>query len=255
MTASAWLRVFHRAAVDAPVLVCFPHAGGAANWYRSLSAALAPAVSVVAVRYPGRHDRRAEPPVPDLVALAERVAHALPHPPYAFFGHSMGATIAFETARTLVREGASAPIHLFTSARRSPTRNRREWSHEPTDADLLAEAMTLGAPRTTTPAALPLLRAALPALRADYQAVETYRYLPGPPLTCPITALTGTTDPKTTPSDVEAWQELTTAPFTHHTYEGGHFFVPDHLAAIATMINSTLTADLPADSIHPSTPS
>ncbi|RCV51556.1 thioesterase II family protein, partial [Marinitenerispora sediminis] len=123
--ASPWIRRFHRVSDSGDTsrvhLVCFPHAGGPATYYTPMStnlAALAPFVDVVALQYPGRQDRLAEPPVADLADLADLVtAELLPLAagplPLALFGHSMGAELAFETARRLERavsNASSAPI-------------------------------------------------------------------------------------------------------------------------------------------------
>ncbi|WP_309032573.1 thioesterase II family protein, partial [Streptomyces alfalfae] len=136
-----WLRRFHPAP-DAPVrLVCFPHAGGSATFYFPVSAALQSDSDVTALQYPGRQDRRSEPNVDDIGVLADRIAPVVAplfDRPVVFFGHSMGAIIAFEVARRLQERGHT-PAMLFASGRRAPSTRREENVHQRDDDGIVAE--------------------------------------------------------------------------------------------------------------------
>ncbi|MEV0724909.1 alpha/beta fold hydrolase [Micromonospora purpureochromogenes] len=234
----AWIRRFHPAP-DAPTrLVCFAHAGGSASYFYPVSQALSPGLDVLAVQYPGRQDRRAEPAfedVPRLVdALVDQVA-VWADRPLALFGHSLGATVAFEVARRLQARGTEVSA-LFASGRRAPSRHRPAWVHEGDDDALISEMLKLegtDAQMLTDPE---LVRMILPALRADYKAAETYRYQPGPPLTCPVYALTGDADPQVDVPDAESWREHTTGPFALHVFSGGHFYLNRHAPQVMALI-------------------
>ncbi|MFC9257529.1 thioesterase II family protein [Amycolatopsis thailandensis] len=237
-----WTRCFHPAPAAETRLIAFPHAGGSASAYRSLSAALSPTVEVHTAQYPGRQDRMDEPVIGDLHVLAERlvdVVAAIPKP-FALFGHSMGAILAFEIARRLEARGL-VPAALFVSARRGPDIFKERSHHLADDDTFLAEVSRLGG----TDASIfddPDIRAlALPALRGDYKAVETYRYRPGPDVTCPIVALAGDSDPVLELPDAENWREHTTGTFEMDVFQGGHFFVDANLDAVAARILGKLT--------------
>ena len=104
-------------------LLCFPYAGGGTSIYRSWSAQLPPHIELCAVRLPGREGRFAEPPLRRMDRLlALLVNGVLPYldRTVAFFGHSLGALVAFELARALRREGLPTPAHVFVSGRRAP---------------------------------------------------------------------------------------------------------------------------------------
>jgi pyochelin biosynthetic protein PchC len=235
-----WLRRFHPATPGAPRLVCFPHAGGAASYFHPLSAALAPAVDVLAVQYPGRQDRHAEPLVDDLFVLADRLADALAAEvagPVAFFGHSMGASLAFEVARRL----GSGPLGLFVSARRAPSAPRAVRIHERGDDELLADVGRLGGTDARVLAHPQLVRMVLPVLRNDYKAAETYRYRPGPDVGCPIFALVGDRDPKVTEAEARRWAAHTSGGFELASFAGGHFYLNDHYAAVSRLLDERLT--------------
>ncbi|MEU4685792.1 thioesterase II family protein [Streptomyces xinghaiensis] len=240
-----WLRRFHPAPDRAIRLFCLPHAGGAASFFVPLSRALSADLDVLAVQYPGRQDRWREEGVESLGELARQVYESiapLADRPLALFGHSMGATLAFEVARLLERRAGTVPAHLFVSGRRAPSRHRDEAVHRLGDEALLADVRLLSGTDSSLLGDEEFLRLALPAFRADYKAIETYRYRPGPPLRCPITALTGDSDPKTTLDEVRSWSEHTSAGFGMKIYPGGHFFLSGHQDAILRDITGTLLA-------------
>lgn len=235
----SWIRRFHPAP-DAPTrLVCLPHAGGSAPFFFPVSRTLSPAVDVLAVQYPGRQDRRAEPCVDDLGELADLVTRELRgwlDRPILLFGHSMGATLAFEVARRLEQEG-TVPLGLFASGRRAPSRHRDERVHLADDDGLLADLKRLSGTNSQVLGDDEMVRMILPAVRSDYRAAETYRYRPGPPLSCPIVALTGDDDPHVTMEEARAWSEHTAADFSLRVYPGGHFYLNTHAAAVIGVIS------------------
>ncbi|MFG2985166.1 thioesterase II family protein [Streptomyces sp. NPDC048258] len=240
---SAWLRRFHPAE-EAPVrLFCLPHAGGSASYYFPVSRALSPRADVVAVQYPGRQDRRHEPCVDDVRELADRVFAQL-RPwcdrPVALFGHSLGATLGFEVALRLEAAGVR-PVALFASGRRAPSRHREnERVHLAPDEQLLATIKRMSG---TDPAVLAddeLLRSVLPAIRGDYKAAETYRYRPGPALTCPMVVLNGDSDPEVTAEEAQGWSAHTDGPTAYHWFTGGHFYLNQHATQVIDLVRQQL---------------
>ncbi|MBY8845932.1 thioesterase II family protein [Streptomyces sp. SP2-10] len=237
-----WIRRFHPAP-DAPArLLCFPHAGGAAGAYHALSAAVAGPLQPLVVQYPGRHDRFAEPFAERIGDVVDAVLDALPADPagrpLALFGHSMGALVAFETARVLQARGR-APVALFVSGRGGPSLPiTMPWSGVPSDDDLLGELRRLAGTDDSLLADPMLLELALPTLRADYAMLSAYSYRPGPRLRCPVVALTGDADPRVPPAEVPVWQQETEGEFTTHVLAGGHFYLDDHLPTVARVLTS-----------------
>lgn len=237
-----WIRRLVAAPDSAVKLVCFPHAGGSASYFRGLALALAPRVETLAVQYPGRQERRREAPLESVSALADSAFEALrdvADEPFAFFGHSLGAVVAFETA--LRFEGRpGGPVRLFASAGCAPSVTRRPRLHLGDDDTLVAELSKLGG---TDPAALALPQARaqfLPALRADYRAVGMYTAVPGARLTCPITVFLGDGDPIVSARDAVAWDDHTTKGTDTRTFEGGHFYLDDKAGEVAAEIIAAL---------------
>lgn len=244
MTTDPWIRRFHQAGEGAPRLVCLPHAGGAAGYYLPLSQALSPGLEVSAIQYPGRQDRFGEPCVEDVLKLAEEIFQRLrkqaDRPP-ALFGHSMGATVAYEVARRLENDGI-AVAHLFVSAARGPACERTERVHLMDDDGILAEMRRQGGTDAALLRDKDLMRLVLGTIRGDYRAIETYRHTGGP-VECPVTALAGDGDRSTTLDAARSWEGHTRGPFELRVFSGGHFYLNDHLDGVAGVIRSALSPE------------
>ncbi|MFC9927360.1 thioesterase II family protein [Streptomyces sp. NPDC127190] len=240
---SPWIRRFHPSPEARIRLVCLPHAGGGATYYHPLSAALAPDVEALAVQYPGHQDRHREPCIDSLPELARRlVPELLPltDRPFAVFGHSMGASLGFEVARLLEHEHGVVPAALFASGRRAPSEHREEFLHQQGDDVLVRDVRELSGTDARLLADPELLDMVLPALRSDYKAIETYRYVPGPDLSCPVTVLIGDEDPRVTLDEARSWTAHTTGDFALKVYGGGHFYLTRHTDAVAREISGRL---------------
>ncbi|MBC6449043.1 thioesterase II family protein [Actinokineospora xionganensis] len=242
---TAWIREFHAGPGVGPTVVCFPHAGGSASYFRPLSAALERRHKVLALQYPGRQDRRGEPFLSSIADFADEAYRALEpilDGPVAFFGHSMGATIAFEVGLRMKRRRAASPVALFASGRRAPSIHREGTVHLRDDAGLVEELNALNGTDIRILGDKDVLDMILPPMRNDYRAVETYRYEPGPKLDCPVTALIGDVDPHVDLDEAMAWGEHTTGPFSLRMFTGGHFYLSEHNDAIADVVGQTLQA-------------
>lgn len=255
---SEWLRRFDplggrtRPAAEVVRLVCFPHAGGAASTFLALSRAMAPAFDVLAVQYPGRQDRRREEPVDDIGRLADLIAdevHRQVEGPYAFFGHSMGAVLAYEVARRFAERQVPGPVRLFLSGRGAPAPWPSRHDRISSDAELLASVRGLGG---TTTAVLddPETRAMImPALRADYRAIGSYAWTAGEPLDVPFSVLIGDSDPVATVAEASAWADFTSAGTTTHVFSGGHFYLDGRVREVAGTISAALGGPVPVDAL------
>lgn len=239
---SDWIRRFRPAPEAAVRLICLPHAGGAATFYLPVAQAMAPDVDVLAVQYPGRQDRRHEPCVDDITVLADLITDELlpwTDQPLALFGHSMGALVAFEVACRLEERGR-APVALFASGRRAPSRRRDERFHLASDDELVAEIRRLSGTEQQVLEDEEILHMILPAIRSDYRAVEMYRYRPRPALNCPVIALTGDDDPRVTLEEAGDWAGHTQASFRLRVFPGGHFYLNTHATAVMAEITRSI---------------
>lgn len=242
---SRWVRRYH-ASDESPIqLVCLPHAGGSASFYFPMSQSLAPAVDVLSVQYPGRQDRRDEPGITDIGAYADALtSQLLPwlDRPLAFFGHSMGAVLAFEVTRRLERDHGTAPVRIFASGRRSPSSFRHETVHLRNDDGIVAEMRELSGTDAKILGNEEILRMVLPAIRSDYTAIENYRAAADDIVRAPVTVLTGDADPKTSREEADAWEGHTAGGFDMHRFPGGHFFLANHQEQIMKIVSEELSA-------------
>lgn len=240
-----WIRRYRKAPGSEIQLVCFPHAGGSASFFFPVAKALAPAIDVTAVQYPGRQDRRSEPNIDNIPELADAVYPAvrtLADRPLAFFGHSMGAVLAYEVALRLEKDGVPPLIRLYASGRRAPSRYREEAVHKKNDAGVIAELRRLSGTNSDLLGDPETLEMILPAIKSDYKAIETYKDVPGRTMSCPVIAVIGDDDPKVTIDEAKAWSEHTTGPFDLRPFPGGHFYLVDQAPALIKFIADDLNA-------------
>ena len=226
-------------------LICFAHAGGAASafgtWHRQLPAH----IELRAVQLPGRDIRRKEPFVLDFDALIEQLQLALAplhDRPVALFGYSLGGLLAFEYARALRRAARPGPTHLLVGASRAPQRPTDPAIHKLAQADFIREVRSRydGIPQAIL-ADPELLAYFLPVIRADLALLASYTYRADDPLTCPITAFGGRDDPRITADEIARWAELTSAGFSTHMFQGGHFFITPSRDQVLTTLAQVLT--------------
>jgi len=226
-------------------LFCFPYAGGGTAMFRDWVPELPPEVAVYAIQLPGREGRMLEEPIGELNAvLAELQPVIVPHlsVPFAFFGHSMGAVISWELARSLKASCGIRPAHLFVAGSRAlPAAKLWLTGFEAlSDTELAEEMRNLNGTPTEVMQDAELLKLVLPAFRADLSLLAKYRYQPGPPLDCPATAFGGASDP-VVPADVLGdWAELTTGDVHVRVRDGDQFFVHSARAELLETIASRL---------------
>jgi surfactin synthase thioesterase subunit len=228
-------------------LFCFPSAGGAASAFRSWAGSLPPGVELCPIQLPGRGARFHEPPfrrLPELVGAAAGALQPLLDKPFALFGHSMGAVVAFELARELRRRAWPEPGLVVVSGHEAPQRPNPDppLAHLP-DAEFVEEICRRydGIPKEVLDEH-ELLQLMIPVLRADIMALESYAYRPEAPLECALSCFGGAADRHVSREDLEAWSEQTRGSFRIRTFDGGHFFLETARAGFLAALREDLAA-------------
>jgi medium-chain acyl-[acyl-carrier-protein] hydrolase len=226
-------------------LFCFPYAGGGASIFLAWDQLLGADVELWPIQLPGRENRIHEP----FSRSVEEICDAMAHDPllpfrgtFAFFGHSLGAIIAYELAQRLRQVGRPQPTQLLISAHRAPQiplARRPTWNLP--DVQFRQRLMELnGTPRAVfeNPELLQLI---LPRMRADLRLAETYSHLATHvPLSCAITAFGGKGDHETSVEHLEPWRAVTGGPFQMQMFEGDHFFIHSNRHSLLSAVKAVL---------------
>jgi surfactin synthase thioesterase subunit/acyl carrier protein len=227
-------------------LFCFPYSGAGASLFRDWSQAVRPNLQVCPVQLPGREERIEESPVEQLTFLIEELIaelQAFLDMPFAFFGHSFGALVSFELARTLRRKNLPQPIHLFASGSPAPQTPIPVMSiHQLPDDEFAETLRQLGGTPESILKNPEFARVYLPPLRADIKILETYVYNTESPLDSPITVFSGKQDSLVSQNDASAWRDQTLGKFDIQLYAGDHFFLHKNFATLLNKIQSDLTS-------------
>ncbi len=102
-----------------------PYAGSGASVFHNWFLPLYDSVDLYALQLPGRESRAAEAPYRDMEEAGGAIADCLANlfdddVPYVFFGHSMGALLAYRVACVLRARGRTEPCRLVLSGMAPP---------------------------------------------------------------------------------------------------------------------------------------
>lgn len=256
MTApSTWLAGLDEKPAASLTLLCFGAAGSGGSQFLAWNRQLPPWLRVVAVQLPGRESRYREPPLTDRIALTDALATAIETARierFAFFGHSFGALIAYETTRALRRRGAAQPCHLCMAGRDAPhlPHGYVKTYHLP-ETEFVEVLRRHGAFDERILGSIDLLRFFLPVIRADLEMNTEYVHSLETPLAQPITALRGIGDRVCVSERLQRWSELTTGRVETHECDGDHFFFRTRPAQLFAILTATLApySDQPVSSL------
>ncbi|WP_186052658.1 thioesterase domain-containing protein [Burkholderia gladioli] len=231
--ASAWFPLLQPSREAAFNLFALPYAGGGASVYRQWSLARQAdreerqAPRLCALQPPGRESRIAEAAPTRMAELVEQLAavlHSHTDRPWGLLGCSLGCKVAFELARYFEALGR-APQLLFLMACPAPSLplNRPISSYD--DAAFHAEVQRLGGTPQEILADPEMMRAVIPALRADSELAEHYVCPGSARIDAPITMIAASDDHLVTLEQTRRWERHTRGRFDWQMVDGGHFFL------------------------------
>lgn len=245
--------VTRRRPVDDPTvrLFLFHHAGGSHLLYRGWTRLFPDDWDICLLDAPGRGNAQAVPLIgdcDDLVAFFDDALAPLLDRPFVFFGHSVGARVAYALTRRLAETAREVPRWLGVSAFRAP---QPESAGPLLSRSLRSDTALRDWLRTTGGAPDRLLsddslwEAFAPVLRSDLGLADTWdRETPATPLPVPLTVFGGADDTVVSPGQLESWPRLTADFLGQHTYPGGHFYLNDHRERLAGHITRTVLTRL-----------
>ncbi|BCL80785.1 thioesterase [Ktedonobacteria bacterium brp13] len=210
-------------------LFCFPGLGASASLFFPWGELLPQTIEVATIQPAGRTPELDLPPTGEgftamVRAVAEEV-QSYQDRPFAFFGHSLGAILAFEVARLLVEQTKIPPVHLLFACIPPPHVDRSlipqlNLPFKEGLAHLLAELSNISPGLVNASHQSTLMT----RLHYDARLWTTYRYHSRPPFGCPLTIYAGSRDPFVNVDLLSGWQYYTTGPYTLELFTGSHFF-------------------------------
>jgi len=225
-------------------LVCFPYAGGGSATYLPWQHHLDSNVELVIVQLPGRGARFSEAPYQTMTEIVTAIFYALKeldNKPVIFFGHSMGARVAYELTLMLCRYNSKLPVHFIASGSVAPCIKRtKEETHHLPDDEFIAKLIALNGSPLEVLANKELMQLMLPFLRADFKIIETYcndsKFL----IPTKLSILMGDEE-EIENHEVEMWFELFENHMPINWVRGGHFFVDKNRGDVLKVVNAIIT--------------
>ena len=226
-------------------LFCFPFAGGAASAFGNWAANFADNITICPVQYPGRETRWSDPGFEQLSALVDTLADDFADrwpSRFAFLGHSFGALVAYELARTLTQRGHPTPLRLFLSGARAPHLPPKEKVHHLSDQEFLTKLRQYNGVPDELLDHHDFMAVVLPTIKHDFQLFEEHCFQNGNPLAIPLSVFGGLQDSNVSIADLLGWSAQTNKAFRCRFLKGHHFFLFDSLPDIAAYVKEDLDA-------------
>lgn len=214
--------------LDACNVFCFSHAGGSASTYRKWTLEFE-GVNFICVELPGIGTRRNEKFIIDFDLIVKSLAHSIEKKvkdrDFCFYGHSMGAAIAFFTAYYMLNHNMKLPKKIIVAGRQDPSEeNLMEFKTYMDDNALINELKRYNATPNEVLENEEFLRIIIPELRKAYKLNESFIYA-GETISIPIIAHSGKYDSEANYEIMSKWRKMTTDSFNIREFEGDHFFM------------------------------
>ena len=243
-----WFSTLHSVPDPQVTLIAFHYGGGNSSAYRNWGRYLPPNVNLLGVDLPGRGARYREPLIDRVEAVVDGLEQGMrlqrsifATEKLVYFGHSIGALIAYELAKRMIARVGMVPRHLIVSGAMAPHLLRtRPPLHALPKPQFVAELRKYGG----TPEAFfqneELMDLFIPILRSDFAIAETYRMNRLDPLACDLSVYGGSHDTAVSAEGLAAWEVLTTGACEIRMFSGGHFFLHEVERAVVTTVSSVL---------------
>lgn len=224
-------------------LFCLPFAGGTKYSYKGYEKIVPDFIKVVPIELPGRATRMQEKAFTSMHDMVDDIFIQIKdklHHPYAIYGHSMGGWLTYLLTKKIVATGLTPPLGLFVTGCGGPSIEISEPARYLLPKDKFIDKLReLGGSPDEILENAELMEFLEPILRADFQAVDTYKYEESEPFEVPITVVIGLQE-RATYEEAMAWQKETTMPIVVQQFPGKHFFIYDFEEEIMKLIIKNL---------------
>lgn len=230
---SRWWRTYRHTEHPQSRLICLPHAGGGASFYRKWAGELPSSIELAAIQYPGHEDRMAEPLVNSMPELVSGICDSIScggllSLPYMIFGHSMGGYVAYELCREIRRRGLEEPYHVFVSASEAPGMKEDSSWHTCSDEELLSEVRRVYGDSSICQDR-EIAGMFLPVIRNDYELIEKWHpNTDSEPFRISLSSFYADGDSEMNPAKAEGWKKVTSRNFETRRFNGNHFYLLKH---------------------------
>lgn len=211
-------------------LFCLPYAGASASIYNKWQNEFGKLIEVQPIQLPGRENRYEEKYDTNVKDLVQNISVGIEQfldKPFAIFGHSMGAILAYELSCEIYKRYAKKLTALFVSACRCPEQmsDYKPIIHNLPDDEFFKAVQGYNGIHPEFLQSKEFIQYFIPILRNDFKTVETYTYEKKSQLECPIIAYCGINDSNILTDQVIKWQDYTSDKFSYKIFEGDHFFI------------------------------
>lgn len=222
-------------------IFAFPFAGASAEFYAGWNNFFPKKITFLPIQLPGRSWRCEDPLIDNVKSMVKSIyldlKKYLIKRPFAFFGHSMGALLAFELTRFLQKETTLLPDHLFLSGHQHPSNPRKYVNmHLLDNESLIKKMISFGGTSKEIFECSEMTQLLLPVIRSDFKLCETYKYYIDDPLNCSLEIFTGTDDEMVVFEYLKAWKAETSKECNFHEFSGNHFYLSRQKGKICEII-------------------
>ncbi|KAA6459461.1 thioesterase [Bacillus cereus] len=226
-------------------LFCFPYAGGSAySTYFNFKFDLSEKIELYPVELKGRGRRFSEKHYKNSGELLEdmmgQIKGKIKEQPYAFWGHSMGARVAYHLASKIIEMDFPRPLHLFLSGALPPGEIGRDESWELNDDLFLEEVIKIGGMPKEILENKELLGVFLPIIRNDFKVLnDLNKQIVNTPLPIDLSIIYGSEE-LSIKQKLKEWERHSNQAVNFQEYPGNHFFIKNHVEGLSRLINSKI---------------
>jgi len=205
----------------------FHHAGGSSYSYFHFRNLFPKSFDVELLELPGRGKKFKEKLISDVEEIVHGVFEEIKHnlsTPYIFFGHSMGALVAYLTLKRIAATDLRLPAKFFASGSPAPSVLKDSKRFLLPSDDFWSMLKDIGGIPDDLVLDEEMKNTFEPILRADFQALETYQHQHSSRIDVPIIIFVADQD-NISDEQYQLWQQESSAAIRICKFSGDHFYL------------------------------